>query len=77
MRQLSLPPIGSLFTERLAVGALIDSGILLVGAHEDPVQRAVVLGVAMMSALLDSAFNALVGVAVHSCSSFFVSSKIV
>ena len=39
---------------------------MLVGAHQDPVQRAVVLGVAVVSAGLDGAFNALVCMAVHS-----------
>jgi hypothetical protein len=36
-----------------------------VGAHQNPVQRAVVLGIAVVSAGLDSAFDALVGMTVH------------
>ena len=52
-------------TEGLAVGTLIHGGVCFVSAHQDTVQRAVVLGVAVVSALLDGAFDALVGVAVH------------
>ena len=36
-----------------------------MGAHKDAIQGAVVLGVAVISALLDSAFNTLVGMAIH------------
>ena len=54
-----------LLAEGLAVGALIHSGILLVGAHHDAVQRTVVFGVAVVSALLYGAFDALVCFAVH------------
>ena len=45
---------------------------MLVGAHQNPVQGAVVLGVAVVSAGLDGAFNALVCMAVHSCFLLFV-----
>ena len=55
----------SALTEGLAVGALIHSRILLVGAHQNAVQRAVVCGVAMVCAGLDGAFDALVCVFVH------------
>ena len=51
--------------EGLAVGALVLGGIMLVGAHQNPVQGAVVLGIAVVSAGLDGAFNALVGVTIH------------
>ena len=54
-----------LLPERLAVGALIHLGVSLVGAHQDTVQGAVVLGVAVIGALLNGAGDALVGVAVH------------
>ena len=54
-----------LLAEGLAVGALIHGGICLMGAHHDLVQRAVVLGVAVVSAGPDGAFDALVCVAVH------------
>ncbi len=62
-----MPPPGSrtlLFVEGLAVGALIHGGVGFVGAHQDTVQRAVVLRAAMMLALADGAFDALVGMAV-------------
>ena len=36
-----------------------------MGTHHDAVQRAVVLGVAVVSALLDGALDALVGMTVH------------
>ena len=36
-----------------------------MGAHQDFVQRAVVLAVAVIGALLHGAFDALVGIAVH------------
>ena len=49
-----------------AVGALIHAGVCLVGAHKDPLQRAVVCLITMMGTLLNSTFNALVCVAVHS-----------
>ena len=55
----------SLLAEGLAVGALVHGGILLMGAHQDFVQRAVVLGIAVVSAGCDGAFDALVGIAVH------------
>ena len=54
------------FAEGLAVGALIHSGICLVGAYQDLVQGAVVLGIAVVSAGLDGAFDALVGIVIHS-----------
>ena len=55
----------SLLAEALAVGALILGGVGLMGTHQNPVQRAVVLMVAVVSAGLDSAFDALVCIAVH------------
>ena len=64
-----LPPLkgeaGSLLAEGLTVGALVHGGGGLVGAHQDPVQRAEVLGVAVVGTLLDGTLDALVGVAVH------------
>ena len=54
-----------LLAEGLAVGALIHGRILLMGAHQDLVQRAVVLSVAVISAGGDGAFDALVDIAVH------------
>ena len=54
-----------LLAEGLTVGALVHSGVLLVGTHQDAIQRAIVLGVAMVSALLYGALNTLVGMAIH------------
>ena len=51
--------------EGLAVGALVLSGVCLVGAHQNTVQRAVVLAVAVVCTLLNGAFDALVCIAVH------------
>ena len=41
-----------------------------MGTHQDPLQRAVIGFLAMMRALLYSALNALVGMAIHFTSSF-------
>ena len=54
-----------LLAEGLAVGTLIHSGVSLVGAHQNPLQRTVVSILAVMLALLDSALNALVCMAIH------------
>jgi hypothetical protein len=62
-----LPHFGLLLAERLAVGTLIHSGIGLMGTHQNPIQGAVVLAVAVVSALLNGAFDALVCMAIHSC----------
>ena len=63
-RRLAAPFLLSLF-EGLAVGALVNSGVCLVGADHDAVQRAVVLIPTVMGALSDGAFDALVSMAVH------------
>ena len=49
-----------LSAEGFAVGALIHCGILLMGTHQNAVQGAVVFGIAVVSALLNGAFDALV-----------------
>ena len=54
-----------LLTERHAVGALVDCGVVFMCAYQNPVQGAVVLIVAVMGALMDGALNALVGMIVH------------
>jgi succinate dehydrogenase hydrophobic anchor subunit len=51
--------------ERLAVGALVHGRICLVGAHGDAIQGAVIGIVAVVSALLDSAFDTFVGMTAH------------
>jgi hypothetical protein len=55
------PRIFSLLPEGLAVGALVLGGVVLVGAHQDPVQGAVVVRPAVMGALLHGAGNAGIG----------------
>ena len=55
-----------LLLEGLAVGALVHSGVDLVGAHQDALQRAVVGVIAVVSALRNGAFDALVSMAAHS-----------
>ena len=57
-------PLSSL-TEGLAVGALIHGGVGLVSAYQDLVQRAVIGTVAVISAGLDGALDALVGILIH------------
>ena len=59
-------PPGLLLAEGLAVGALVRSGIGLVGTHQNAIQRAVIRFLAMMLALLNSTLNALVGMTIHS-----------
>ena len=54
-----------LLAEGHAVSALVHGRVCLVGAHQDAVQRAVVLAVAVIRTGLDSAFNALVCIMVH------------
>ena len=51
--------------EGLAVGALVHGRICLVGTHQDLVQGAVVLIFAVVSAVLDGTFDALVCMTVH------------
>ena len=65
------------FPEGLAVGALVHGGVGLVGAHHNPIQGAVVFVFAVISTLLYGAFDALVGMTVHTQSSFVVASGVV
>ena len=53
--------------EGLAVGTLVNGGIGFMGTHQNPVQRAVILAFAVVRALMDGAFNALVGMTIHCC----------
>lgn len=59
------PPPKLLLAERLAVCALVNGGVLLMGAHQDTVQRAVIFRIAVISTLLDGTFDALVCFAAH------------
>ena len=54
-----------LLTEGFAVGALIHCGVSLVGAHQDTVERTVVRLIAVIGALGNGTFDALIGFAVH------------
>ena len=60
-----MPPRELLLAERLAVGALIHCRILLMCAHQDPIQGTVVFRIAVVSTLLNGAFDALVCLAAH------------
>ena len=57
--------IGLSLAEGLAVGALIHGRVGLMGTNHDLIQGAVVFSVAVVSAGLDGAFNALIGMAIH------------
>ena len=59
-------PWGLFLAEGHAVSALIHRGVALVGADQNAVQRTVVGIAAMMCALLDGAFDALVCIGIHS-----------
>ena len=65
MRRPQPPHLFLLLAEGLTVGALVLGGVSLMGAHQDSVQGAVVLGVAVISTLPDGALDALVGMTVH------------
>ena len=54
-----------LLAEGHAVGALVNSGIHLVGTHQDLLQGAVVGIIAVVSALFYGAFDAFVGMTAH------------
>ena len=65
MRQRNAAASPLSLTERLAVGALILGRIGFMGTNQNAVQRAVVLGIAMVGAGLNGTFDALVCVAIH------------
>ena len=66
MRQQSPPHFYPLsLAEGLAVSALVHGRICLVGTHQDLIQGAVVLAVAVVSTVFDGAFDALVCVTIH------------
>ena len=65
-RQQTLPlSLSSALAEGLAVSALVLGGIGLVGAHQNPVQGAVVLAVAVICAGLNGTFDTLICMAIH------------
>ena len=55
----------SALAEGLAVGALIHGGVYFVGAHQNPVQRAIVLASTVVCALVYGTLDALVGMTIH------------
>ena len=65
VRQQKPPHPSLLLAEGLTVGALVLGGVRLMGTHQDPVQGAVVLVIAVISTLLNGALDALVGMTVH------------
>ena len=52
----------SLLAEGHTVGTLVLLGVTLVGAHQNPLQSAVVACCGMVGALMDGALDALVGI---------------
>lgn len=70
MRRLFGRRICLLLAEGFAVGALVNSGVGLVGAYQDLIQGAVVFALAVVCALMDGALNTLVCIAIHNVSSF-------
>ena len=66
-----------LFAEGLTVSALVLSGVHLMGTHQDPVQRAVVLVFAVISTLLDGTLDTLICMTVHKKASFDLDSALV
>ena len=74
MRQLKKLPLffrtALLLAEGHAVSALVLGGICLMGTNHDPVQGAIVLVLAMVGTLADSAFDGFVGMAIHKKASF-------
>ena len=69
-----MPPrsFSLLLAEGHAVGALIHGGVALMGTDQNAVQSTVILILAVVCTLVNSALNALVSLVVHICSSFFV-----
>ena len=59
-------PFRLFLTEGHTVGALILGGIPFVSTNQNALQRAEVRFVAVVCALMHSAFDALIGIAVHS-----------
>ena len=57
--------VSSLLTEGLAIGALVSSGIDLMGADQNPLQGAEICVLAVMLALRNGTLNALVCMAIH------------
>ena len=66
-----------LLPEGLTIGTLVLGGVHFMGAHQNTVQRAVVLVLAMVSALLDGTLDTLVGMTVHKKASFELDSELV
>lgn len=65
MRQHGSCRIFSLLVEGFTVGALVNSGVQLMGANQDPVQRTVVFALTVMCTLLNGALDALICLVCH------------
>ena len=62
-----MPPLQKLlFAEGLAVGALVHSGVCLMGTYQDPLQGAVVGILTVVGTLRNSALDTFVCMAAHS-----------
>ena len=66
MRRLHAAASTLLLAEGLAVSALVNSGVGFVGANHNAIQRTIVGIIAVVCALVNGAFNALVCMAAHS-----------
>ena len=66
-----------LLAEGLAVRTLVSGRVSLMGAHQDSIQRAEILALAMIGALLNNTLNTLVCFTSHSCDLLFKISTIV
>ena len=73
----SVPRAILFLPEALAVGTLIHGGVGLVSAHQNLIQGAVIFAGAVVRALLDGAFNAFVGMTVHTFSLLLLVSRVV
>ncbi len=69
---VSTHPKGLLSAEGLAVGTLIHGGVALMSTNQNTLQSAVVAVSAVVCALMNGAFDALVSIGIHNVASFFV-----
>ena len=77
-KRRSKPPLSELLlAEGLTIGALVNSGVSFVSTHQNPLQRAVVGILTMVSALGNGTLDALVCMAAHSQFLLFSDSAIV
>ena len=65
-----------LLAEGHAVGALVHSGVHLMGTHQDLVQGAEVFVLTVVGALLNGALDTLVGMAIHNIDLLWIESGV-